>query len=229
MKFIHIIAGLLALTSGAVALYAAKGSTVHRKSGMIFVIAMLVLTSSAVVMAAFLRPNRVNVIAGVLTFYLVSTALLTVRRPVEQSRGLVTGFMLLALTGSAYAFALGFEGLHSADGSVDGLPPQPLFMFGVVGLLGGLLDARMLWARSIQGAHRLARHLWRMSFAMWIATLSFFLGQARFFPAPIRQSGVLAIPVVLVLLVMLYWLVRVLLKRRSPATLPMRSGEAAPR
>lgn len=47
MKWLHIIAGLLALASGAAALYAAKGSTRHRKSGMIFVIAMLVMTSSA--------------------------------------------------------------------------------------------------------------------------------------------------------------------------------------
>ena len=227
MKLIHIIAGLLALTSGALALYAAKGSGLHRKSGMLFVIAMLVMTSSAVVMAAFFSPNRVNVVAGLLTFYLVCTSLLTVRRSVAQSRGWVTGFMLLALGASAYAFNLGVEGLNSADVRIDGIPPQPLFMFGMVGLLGGILDARMLWARSIEGAHRLARHLWRMCFAMWIATMSFFLGQAKFFPAPIRKSGVLMIPVALVLVVMLYWLVRVFVKRRSAATLPIRNNAAA--
>ena len=214
MKLIHIIAGLLALASGAVALYATKGSKLHRRSGTIFVIAIMVMTSSAVVMAAFLRPDQVNVIAGLLTFYLVSTALLTVRRSVEQARGLVTSFMLVALTGSAFAFSLGFEALTSANGGVGGVPPQPLFMFGVVGLAGGLLDARMLWAGSIQGAHRLARHLWRMCFAMWIATGSFFLGQPKVFPDILRQNvGLRAIPVVLVTLVMLYWLGRVFLKR----------------
>lgn len=216
MKWIHIIAGLLALASGAVALYAAKGSPLHRKSGMAFVIAMLVMTSTAVVMAAFLRPNRVNVIAGLLTFYLVCTALLTVRRPVEQMRGLVTGFMLLVLAGSAYAFTLGVEALNSPKGIVDQVPAPPIFMFAVVGLAGALLDARMLRAGSIQGAHRLARHLWRMSFAMWIATMSFFLGQAKFFPEPIRKSGMLAIPVVLVLVLLIYWLGRVLVMRRRP-------------
>jgi len=229
MKWIHIIAGALALVSGALALYAAKGSTLHRRSGMFFVVAMLVMTSSAVLIAAFLSPNRLNVVAGVTTFYLVVTALLTVRRPVEQARGLATGFMLLALTTSAYAFALGFEAVNSASGRVDGMPPQPLFLFGAIGLLGGLLDARMLRARSIQGAHRLARHLWRMGFAMWIATTSFFLGQAKLFPEPIRKSGLLAIPVVLMLVVMLCWLVRVLSKRRSPAALPMKSDGAASR
>lgn len=226
---VHITAGALALVAGAVAMFALKGGTLHRKSGMVFVIAMVTMTCSAVVIAAFFRPNRVNVVAGTLTFYLVCTGLLTVRRSVEQARGWMTGFMLLGLAGSAYAFSLAFEAMNSAGGKVDGIPPQPLFMFAVVGLLGGLLDARVLWARSIEGAHRLARHLWRMSFAMWIATTSFFFGQAKFFPEPIRKSGVLAIPVVLVLVFLLYWLVRVLLKRRRPAALPVRSNATASR
>jgi uncharacterized membrane protein len=215
MKMIHIIAGLLALLSGAVALYAAKGSPLHRKSGMVFVVAMLVMTSSAVTIAAFLRPNPVNVVAGLLTFYLVSTGLLTVRRPVERMRGLTAAFMLMAFGGSAYAFSLGIDAMNSPHGNVGGVPPQPLFMFGVVGLAGALLDARMLYAGAIKGAHRLARHLWRMTFAMWIAMLSAFLGQAKFFPESIRKSGLLVIPVLLVLALMVFWLVRVFWKRRS--------------
>jgi uncharacterized membrane protein len=215
MIWIHIVAGLLALASGATALFATKGGWLHRRSGMVFVVAMLVMTSSAVVMAAFLRPNRVNVVAGTLTFYLVCTSVLTVRRSVEQARGALTSFMLLALIGSAYAFSLCVEGLRSANGIVDKVPWQALAMFGTVGLLGAVLDARLLWARRIEGAHRLARHLWRMCFALWIAAMSFFLGQAKFFPAPIRKSGVLAIPVLVVLLMMLFWLARVFVKRRS--------------
>jgi uncharacterized membrane protein len=215
MIWIHIVAGLLALASGATALFATKGGRLHRRAGMVFVVAMLVMTSSAVVMAAYFRPNRVNVVAGTLTFYLVCTAVLTVRRSVQQARGALTGFMLLALIGSAYAFSLCVEGLRNGNGIVDKVPWQALLMFGTVGLLGAALDARLLWARRIEGAHRLARHLWRMCFALWIAAMSFFLGQAKFFPAPIRKSGVLAIPVVLVLLMMLFWLARVFVKRRS--------------
>ena len=74
MKLIHIIAGLLALASGAVALYAVKGSSLHRRSGMVFVVAMLVLSSTGALMAVFIKPNPVNVMAGSTTFYLVSTA-----------------------------------------------------------------------------------------------------------------------------------------------------------
>ncbi|MGH8049238.1 MAG: hypothetical protein ACREPB_01110 [Arenimonas sp.] len=220
MKWIHIIAGLLSLITGAIALYSVKGSTWHRKSGMLFAIAMVVMTSSAVLIATFFSPNRVNIVAGSLTFYLVCSGLLTVKRPVEQIRQVTTGFMLLAFTISAYAFSLGLQGLDNPKGIVDKVPMQAVFMFATVGLTGAILDARMLLAGSIQGAHRLARHLWRMSFAMWIATMSFFLGQAKFFPDPIRKSGLLTIPVLMVLAIMLYWLVRVLWKGKNPAMLP---------
>ena len=218
MKFIHIVAGLLALIAGAIALYATKGSWLHRKSGLLFVAAMLVMSSLGAEMAAFgSKPNRVSVVAGVLTFYLVSTALLTVRRTVEQARTVLTALMLVALTAGAYGLQVGIEGLHSTDGHVDGLPVQPLLMFSGIALLCALLDMRLLWARSIEGAHRIARHLWRMTFAMWIATTSFFLGQAKFFPQPLRKTGLLTIPVVLVLGLMFYWLARVLIfKRRAP-------------
>lgn len=213
MREIHIFAGLLSLLAGALALFAAKGAPLHRKSGLVFVVAMMVMSGTGALTAAFIKPNMVNVVAGLLTFYLVSTALLTVRRTVGQSRGWLAGFMLAALLLGALAFWLGLEALHSPNGRVDRVPAPPLFMFGVVGVIGGLLDARLLLAGHIEGAHRLARHLWRMGFAMFVATSSFFLGQAKFFPESIRKSGLLAIPVLIVIAVVLYWLVRVLWKR----------------
>lgn len=218
MKAIHIIAGLLALIAGAVALYAVKGSKVHRKSGMVFAIAMLVMSSTGAVMAIFMKPNRVNVMAGMLTFYLVSTGLLTVMRSVDQARRLLTCLMAVALTGGAFAFAMALQAVNSPSGTVGGIPAPPLFMFGSVGVLAGLLDVRVLVARKIEGAHRIARHLWRMMFSMWIATASFFLGQPKVFPEPLRHMiGVRAIPVVVVLLLMFYWLARTYIRRNRPA------------
>jgi hypothetical protein len=70
--------------------------------------------------------------------------------------------------------------------------------------------------RTLQGAPRIARHLWRMCLAMFIATASFFLGQARVFPESMRIFPLLAIPVALVLLLMLYWWVRVSFSKRIP-------------
>ena len=51
--------------------------------------------------------------------------------------------------------------------------------------------------------------------------VSFFLGQAKVFPEPLRHMiGLRAIPVVLVLVVMFYWLVRVRMKPRRPLAMP---------
>ncbi len=214
MRWIHIIAGLIALFAGAFAIYAPKGSKLHRRSGVVFALAMFTLTTSAVIMAGFLRPNQINAMAGTLTFYLVSTGWLAIRRTVTQARVLLIGFMLAALAGGLYAFSLGFQALASVKGNLGGIPAPPLFMFGVIGLAGALLDARLLWVGHIEGAQRILRHLWRMAFAMWIATASFFLGQPQIFPEPIRKSGLLVIPVLIVALFGIYWVARVTWMRR---------------
>jgi hypothetical protein len=78
---IHIIAGLIGLVSGAVALYAYKGAKLHRKGGMIFVYAMMVVAITGTVMGALIY-EMAAVIPGLLTFYLVLSSFLTVRHPV---------------------------------------------------------------------------------------------------------------------------------------------------
>jgi hypothetical protein len=54
-----------------------------------------------------------------------------------------------------------------------------------------------------------------MCFALFFAAGSFFLGQAEVFPEPLRRSGLLAVPVVLVLALMFYWLARGVFPERS--------------
>ena len=89
---VHILAGSLALAFGFVALYAAKGARVHRKSGMLFVYAMLPMCAFGIVIAVVrgVAP-AVNIPAALLTAYLVITALTTVR-PLPG----VAGFALAA-------------------------------------------------------------------------------------------------------------------------------------
>jgi hypothetical protein len=205
--------------AGFIALYSAKGGARHRQSGIVFACAMLVMTGSAVVLATFFSPNRVNVVAGTLTFCLVSTSWLAVRRTVEQSRALIAGFMTVFLATSLYAFSLGAEAVHGG-GTVDKIPAPPIFLFAVVGLLAAGGDARTLLAGHIEGVRRIARHLWRMTFALWVATTSLFLGQAKMFPAPLRHLSLLAIPVLLVTFTLFYWLWRVMLRRRAPGAAP---------
>lgn len=225
MIWMHVMAGLLALAAGALALLARKGAPIHRRSGWVFALSMAVMTSSAVLMAVFLRPNVLNVTAGILTFYLVSTGVLAVRRSVADARAWLLGLMLVALTTGGAALALALVGLNSPRGLVDGMPGIPFFLFAAIGLLGGAFDARLLWRGQVQGRQRLARHLGRMGLAMWIATMSFFFGQADEFPAAVRASGVLVVPVLLVTGAIVHGWVRTRWPR-SAATGPVRAPAA---
>ncbi len=215
MKELHILAGLLSLVAGFIALFATKGAPLHRRSGTVFVVTMLTMAGSAAIIALLLRPNRVNATAAMLTAYLAATAWLAVRRPVSQYRGLLICLMLAALAISSNALRLALEAFSLPGRRIDGNPSQPLFMFCAVGLIAAAMDARLLWKGAIEGRQRLARHLWRMTYALWIAAASFFLGQAKFFPQPLRQTGLLAVPVALVAILLVYWLVRTLRKRSS--------------
>jgi uncharacterized membrane protein len=210
---IHILAGSLSLLFGYVALYSAKGGRLHRKSGTLFVYAMLTMCVAGASIAAVrgVAPS-VNIPAAWTTAYLVLTALTTVHRPAGWSRRLDVGFMLGALAVGLIMLTFGFQAL-AGGGKRDGMPAFPFFLFGAVGVLASAGDLRVIRSGALKGAPRLARHLWRMSFALFIAALSFFIGQARVIPKPVRIPGLLALPVVVVLVTMLYWLWRVRIRR----------------
>jgi len=215
MMSLHILAGVLSLIAGAVALYAAKGKRAHVRWGQAFVIAMAVMSATGVLIAAYLRPNIGSMGIGMLTFYLIATGWSAVRFPVAAMRAWHFGAMLAVFALGLFLVRLGLEARLHVDGRVDLIPPQPLYFFGVVAICAAAFDARMLLAGRIEGAQRLIRHLWRLGLAMFIATTSFFIGQAKQFPMPIRQSGVLVIPVFLVIGVLVYWLVKLGWPRRK--------------
>jgi hypothetical protein len=207
----HVFAGALAILSGLLALYVAKGSLVHRKSGTVFVCAMLVMSLSGAIIAVGREGAGVNIPAGLVTAYLVVTALLTVRPPSERSRLVERAAMVAAI-------ALSVGCLVSATisivrGDVGFL--IPIVMFGLVALLAGVGDHRMLRAGGYRGSERLRRHLWRMCTALFIAAGSFFLGPVRRIPEPLRIVPLRLIPL-LVLVTMAYWLWRHRRKRISP-------------
>jgi uncharacterized membrane protein len=76
---IHLAAGGLAIVLGAVALLVRKGGTLQRRSGLLFVAAMLVMGTTASILGFRKSPTDGNVFAGFMTAYFVGTALTTVR------------------------------------------------------------------------------------------------------------------------------------------------------
>ena len=204
---IHIVAGVLALVFGYVALFAPKGATLHRRSGMFFVLAMVALSLTGALIA-FVNGSSISVVAGLLTFYFVTTALLTVRRPARESQSIDRVAMVLALAIAILGLKTGLETL--GRGRPEAIP---MFIFGVVGLLAAAGDRRMIRAGGVEGTRRIARHLWRMCFAMWVAAASFFWGPPGRVPDIIYYPALLPIPVLAPIAVMAYWLWRIRVKK----------------
>ena len=205
------------MLSGFVALYAFKGGTLHRKSGMIFAYAMLVMSLSGAVMAVGRAGAALNIPAGLVTAYLVITSLATIRPRSSGSPRLDRAAMVAA-------FAIGAGSLWSrSSGGVRGGMAFPLVMFGVVALFAGEGDRRMIRAGGLKGASRLRRHLWRMCAALFIAAGSFFLGPVRRIPEPLRIPALRLIPLV-VLVTMAYWLWRYRRKRIETRAVAAHAG-----
>ena len=216
---LHVVAGSVALLAGTVALIARKGAWTHRKAGLAFVITMLLMSASGGLIALAMN-KTLSMVAAVLTFYLVLTAWLTVHRPTRGGRLLDWSAMSGALLLGTWAVLLGYQALQSTNGTIDGQPAQVAVVFGFIALLAASLDGRMLAAGGAAGRHRLLRHLWRMCLALLIAMASFFLGQAQVFPEAMQSLALLSLPVLGVLLLMIFWIGRVLLSRRYRSLKP---------
>ncbi len=200
---IHILGGVLALVTGYVALYATKGATTHRKSGIFFVYAMVVMSLSGAFIA-LLHNNAISVVAGLMTFYMVATGMRTVQRRSEPVAFVDRAATLFALVVAVGCFIVGVQ----AAGR--GRPEAyPLFIFGMGGVLGVRGDRRVAREGGISGQRRIARHLWRMCFAMWVAAASFFWGPQNRVPGLLRIPVLQAVAVLTPIVVMVYWLIRV--------------------
>jgi uncharacterized membrane protein len=204
----HICAGTLGLLSGAAAMSFRKGSRRHRVTGNVFVISMLSLSSTGAYLG-FMKHQTLNGLMGVLTFYLVATAWLTARRRDGKAGIFDLAALMAPLAVGASLASYGLEAANSQTGLKDGSPAVEYFIFGSMALLFAAGDVRMLVRGGVSGAQRIARHLRRMCFALFIAAGSFFLGQQQVFPAALRNSNVLFLLSILPLILMIFWLFRV--------------------
>jgi uncharacterized membrane protein len=209
----HICAGTLGLLAGAVAISFRKGSSRHRVSGNVFVVAMLGLSASGVCMA-LMKHQPGNVLGGALTFYLVATAWRIARRGDGQTDGFDWSALLVVLAVGVVALTFGLEAARSQTGLKYGIAAGPYVFLGSVALIAVLGDVRMLVRGGVSGAQRIARHLWRMCFGWFIASASIFLARPHLFPVFFRKTGLLYLLTFLPLMLMFFWLIRVLFKGR---------------
>jgi predicted membrane protein DUF2306 len=204
---LHICAGTIGLLSGAVAISFRKGSRRHAMAGKVFVISMLGLSSSAVYLA-LMRHEIGNFIGGVLTFYLVTTAWFTVRRRDGETSVLDWAALLVPLAVGVTNVTYGIEKVNDPTGFHDGVPAGMNFFLGAVVLLAAAGDVRML-VRGLSATQRIARHLWRMCFALFIASGSIFIARPQLFPAFLRKTNILLLLGILPLMLLIFWIIRI--------------------
>jgi len=210
----HVSTAAVSLLSGFLAMGLRKGSGWHAAAGNIFVVSMLCMSSSAAFMAAFMKPVAVNVLAGLLTFYLTATAWWAARRRDGATGIFDAAALLFILAVGAGGMMVGLAAANSPTGRIHQAPAAAYFVFASLALLCAVSDVRMLMRGGVVGAKRIARHLWRISFALLIATLSFYPGQAKLFPKSVRASSLMYLPHMFLVGSMLYWIYRVSIRRR---------------
>lgn len=208
LMFLHITAGGFGLAAGAAALAVRKGAWVHRTAGNVFFVAMLLMAASGLALAHLTPAAPVfNSIIGTLTLYLVATSWATVVRKAGETGAFEIVALVAALAAGATGVAFGLDAAAQSQGDAAAF----YFVFGGIALLAAAADASVIARGGVSGAQRIARHLWRMCFALLIGSIAFFIGQgAKVFPAWLRETQLLAAPVILVAVLMVFWLVRVL-------------------
>lgn len=221
---IHIAGGILALPAGAIAVAARKGGRLHARAGTAFFGSMLVLGITSAILEPFRTPEPGSPVAALFVLYFVATSWVAARR-----RDGTTGkFEILACAAALGTAAFMIWGV-AVDGATTPAGPAVIYALASICLLAGLLDLNAIVRKRLTPAQRIARHLWRMCFAFFIATGSFFLGQQDLLPAAWRGSPILFALAFAPFGVMAFWLVRVRFRMRVRGSLraPRAAAEAA--
>lgn len=218
---VHICGGTLGLLSGTAAMSFRKGSARHVLAGKVFVGSMLTMAVFAVYLA-IVRHQPNNIGGGILTFYLIGTAWLTARRKGAETSRFDWVALLIPLAIGILNWMTGINVVRSGASSQDGVPVGMIFFMGSVCLLAAAGDVRMLTGGGVFGAKRIARHLWRMCFGLFIASGSFFLGPSnrplrllstvgigQHLPPALFSTSLYLILTILPLILLIFWLVRV--------------------
>jgi hypothetical protein len=218
---VHICAGSLGLLSGTAAMTFRKGSPRHVLAGRVFVASMVTMGVVATYLAV-VRNQPSNIGGGILTVYLIGTAWLTARRRDGETSRLDWAVLLIPLALGILTWMNGIKVVRSGASSQDGVPVGMTFFMGSVMLIAAAGDVRMLVRGGVAGAKRIARHLWRMCFGLFIAAGSFFLGPSnrplrllstvgvgKYLPTALFSTGLYLILTLLPLILLIFWLVRV--------------------
>lgn len=208
---IHILAGTVGLAGGVLAMASRKaGAGLHRQGGLAYVYGMLTMCASAAVLTLW-EPDRLTLVTAFFTPYLV----LTSRRAAQSRLGDISRWQTLLGAGCAAGYFHGaWLAWSGGTGGFQGMAMEAFIAFGGLALLALLLDVNYAWRARDAFRPRLARHLWRMCLAYFLAATSLFLGQQDDVFPFMLGSPLLFVPSLATLLFMLFWVLRIRLAKQ---------------
>ena len=213
---LHVGGGTVALFAGVTALVSRKGGRVHRMAGTIFFAAMLVMALFAAWLAVVMPGQLINLFIATFSTYLVTTSWMAARRPdgvagLGERIALVVALLLSApfvilCTQVIFHLPLMVKSAFAIEGPIR----IALFSFTTVLVIAALCDAKVVLAGGLAGASRIGRHLWRMCLGLTMATGSAFTnGLPRLLPGPMHVPAAFFLPQFIPVVLLVFWLVRV--------------------
>lgn len=192
MLTFHIITGTILFISGFGSLLFSKGEKLHRISGNIFFFFLLLSAGTAAILSD-------DPTIAFTSIYFASTAWIVTLR-IEKKTGMfeIIAFLAISLLCSRYFYV--------AVTSEPSFMVTMYYIFGNVALIAALLDLNMIIRGGLSGKHRIARHLWRMCYALLGAVLSFVANASDYWSEYFAED----LPIYFMIVILFYWLIKVL-------------------
>lgn len=210
---IHTPAGTLVLVTAVVAMFAKKGSALHRKAGTLFSASMMVMLVSGIA-AAYLKDSIDDMMLGAIVMYTVFTAWLAVHHRNNQTNHLevmaliwIIGFAIIA-----FSISLGWREVKV---------PGAYLVWGGFAIVCALGDMRNLYLSGLSGSQRIIRHVWRIGFSLVWAALAFTDKIVKMLGANLKTMQeeqlmlIVAVPTMIILITIVYWISRILFFSRE--------------
>ena len=194
---VHILGGAVSLLAGTLALIFRKGRKNHINAGTVFVFAMLLMALPGGVVALQIG-KPFDALSSVLVCYLVLSAMFAFKPGAYRLPLMAFGCITMAgyLGVELYALATGIRATDAPSGAGYVFATiLALAVFGDFKHRGEVKDRRGFTVR----------HMWRMCFALFMSTASFFGARPHLFPEWMAAYGVLLLLTFAPVVVMIYW------------------------
>jgi hypothetical protein len=199
--------------TAVVAMFAKKGSALHRKAGAYFTLAMMIMLISGIA-AAYLKDSIGDMMLGALVMYTVFTAWLTVHNKKNETGLLEVAALIWVVSFAITAFAISM-------GWREEEAPFTYLIWGGLAICFALGDIRNLYHSGLSGTQRIIRHVSRIGFSLVWAALAFTDKIVKMMGANLKSMQeeqlllIVAMPTMLVLVTILYWITQILFFSRE--------------